>query len=192
MSKTFKDLMEWGNIMHPALQKYLKSKGLDPRYVSRNQMIGHSKTGTFSKWKKDHYDKARMSHGLMDSVEVEELDVIEEDKFQDPKAATQTVGMEVESSKQQQLSKSARMIKSIYKHHCVSEDKDVITYGKQPKLVDTFGKSKSGNTKPGASATLTVGTTLTGEKRDDVEFDPKMQVTNGVTSTLNQKKKITK
>ena len=192
MSKTFKDLMEWGNIMHPALQKYLKSKGLDPRYVSRNQMIGHSKTGTFSKWKKDHYDKARMSHGLMDSVEVEELDVIEEDKFQDPKAATQTVGMEVESSKQQQLSKSARMIKSIYKHHCVSEDKDVITYGKQPKLVDTFGKSKSGNTKPGASATLTGGTTLTGEKRDDVEFDPKMQVTNGVTSTLNQKKKITK
>lgn len=192
MSKTFKDLMEWGNIMHPALQKYLKSKGLDPRYVSRNQMIGHSKTGAFSKWKKDHYDKARMTHGLMDSVEVEEVDVIEEDKFQDSKAATQTVGMEVESSKQQQLSKSARMIKSLYKHHGVSEDKDVMTYGKQPKLVDTFGKSKIGDTKPGASSTLTGGTTLTGEKRDDVEFDPKMQVTNGLTSTLNQKKKITK
>lgn len=191
MSKTFKDLMEWGNIMHPALQKYLKSKGLDPRYVSRNQMIGHSKTGAFSKWKKDHYDKARATHG-MESIEVEDLDVLEEDKFQDPKAATQTVGMEVESSRQQQLSKSARMIKSIYKHHGVSEDKDVMTYGKQPKLVDTFGKSKIGDTKPGASATLTGGTTLTGEKRDDVEFDPKMQVTNGLTTTLNQKKKITK
>ena len=188
MSKTFKDIMEWANVMHPALQKYLKSKGLDPRYVSRNQMISHSKTGDFSKWKKDHYDKARLSHGLMDSVEFEELDVIEEDKFQDPKSATQTVGMEVESdNKKQQLSKSARMIKSLYKHHGVSEDKDVNTYGKNPKLVDTYGRSKIGDTKPNSSAVLTGGTTLTGEKRDDVEFDPKMQVTNGLTSTLQTK-----
>jgi hypothetical protein len=188
MSKTFKDLVEWSNVMHPALQKYLKSKGLDPRYVSRNQMISHSKTGDFGKWKNDHYDKARLSHGLMDSVEIEELDIIEEDKFQDPKAATQTVGMEVESNnKKKQLSKSARMIKSLYKHHRVSEAKDIMTYGKTPKLVDTFGKSKIGDTKPNSSAVLTGGTTLTGEKRDDVEFDPKMQVTNGLTSTLQTK-----
>jgi hypothetical protein len=192
MSKTFKDLVEWSNVMHPALQKYLKSKGLDPRYVSRNQMISHSKTGDFSKWKRDHYDKARMTHG-MESVELEDLDVLEEDKFQDPKAATQTVGMEVESnSRGKQLSKSARIIKSIYKHHGVAEDKDVTVYGKKPKLVNTSEKSSFGDNKPNVGSVLKGGTTLTGEKRDDVEFNPNMQVTNGLTPTLNQKQKITK
>jgi len=48
----------------PALGKFLKSKGLDPRYVTRAKMISHAKTGDFEKWKQDHYDKARLTHGL--------------------------------------------------------------------------------------------------------------------------------
>jgi hypothetical protein len=36
------------------LQKFLKSRGIDPRYVSKAQRIGHSKTGEFNKWKRDH------------------------------------------------------------------------------------------------------------------------------------------
>ena len=168
--------MEWSNVLHPALQKYLKSKGLDPRYVSRNQMISHSKTGEFSKWKKDHYDKARMTHGLMDSVEVEELDIIEE------------IAVVVESTRKQQLSRSARMIKSLYKHHGVSEDKNITTYGTQPKLMTTSKKSSLGEKKPKSGAILSGGTTLTGEKRDDVEFDPKLQMTNGIMNTIQTKK----
>jgi len=176
MSKTFKSLMEWSNVMHPALQKFLKSKGLDPRYVSRNQMISHSKTGDFSKWKKYHYDKARMTHG-MESVEVEELDILEE------------IAVVVESNtRKQQMSRSARMIKSLYKHHGVSEDKDITTYGTQPKLITTSKKSSLGEKKPKAGAILSGGTTLTGEKRDDVEFDPKVQMTNGIMNTIQTKK----
>lgn len=162
MSKKLKDFMlEWGNVMHPSLAKYLKSKGLDPRYVSRNQMISHSKTGDFNKWKQDHYNKARLTHG-MESVEVEDLDVIEEDKFQDPKAATQTVGMEVEGTG---LSKMTKRVK------------DIVTYGKKPKLIGTNEKSSFGNNKPIALSMVTGGTTETGEPRNDIVIDPNMKTT---------------
>ena len=146
MSKKLKDFMlEWGTEMHPSLTKYLKSKGLDPRYVSRNQMISHAKTGDFNKWKQDHYNKARLTHG-MESVDVEELDVIEEeDKFQDPKAATQTVGMEIESNGKP-LSNSTKRIK------------DIVTYGKKPKFISTDEKSSFGSNKPKALALVTGGT----------------------------------
>jgi len=184
MSKKLKDFMlEWGTEMHPSLTKYLKSKGLDPRYVSRNQMISHAKTGDFNKWKQDHYNKARLTHG-MESVDVEELDVIEEeDKFQDPKAATQTVGMEIESNGKP-LSNSTKRIK------------DIVTYGKKPKFISTDEKSSFGSNKPKALALVTGGTTETGEPRNDIIIDPSMKLTSGQPDTnkedRNREKKITK
>lgn len=139
----------------PALNKYLKSKGLDPRYVSRAQMISNSKLGDFDKWKRDHYSSARITHDMIEST-----------------------GM----------SKSARMIKAIYKYHrmkkeevCLkgSDDKDIddktiTTYGKKPKFDTTKEKDSLGDNKPKARAILSGGTTLTGEKRDIVEFDPEL------------------
>ena len=82
-----------------------------------------------------------------------------------------------------QMSKSARMIKSIYKKKGMKEDmydhekedKSVATYGKKPKMSVTSKESSFGEKKPDASAVLTGGTTLTGQPRDTVEIDPMMR-----------------
>jgi len=82
-----------------------------------------------------------------------------------------------------QMSKSARMIKSIYKKRGMKEetydhekeDKSIATYGKKPKISVTNKESSFGEKKPDAAAVLTGGTTLTGQPRDTVEIDPMMR-----------------
>ena len=112
-----------------------------------------------------------------------------EDMWQDTQAATQTPadgangGNEV-ADRKRQMSKSARMIKALYKKHRVvkedmydheKEDKSVATYGKKPKMSQTDKKDSLGENKPQAAATLSGGTTLTGVKRDNIEIDPIMR-----------------
>lgn len=83
---------------------------------------------------------------------------------------------------QRQRSKSARMIKALYKKKGMKEetydyekdDKNMQIAGKKPKFKDTPNVNNVGENKPDARATLTGGKTLTGEKRDDVEIDPFM------------------
>jgi hypothetical protein len=111
------------------------------------------------------------------------------DLMGDPKAAEISPadgangGKEI-SEKKRQMSKSARMIKSIYKKKNMvkedmydheKEDKSVVTYGKKPKHERADEKDSQGEKKPQAAAVLTGGTTLTGEKRDDIEIDPMMR-----------------
>jgi hypothetical protein len=36
------------------LAKYLNSRGINPKYASKDQKIAHSKSGQFQKWKRDH------------------------------------------------------------------------------------------------------------------------------------------
>lgn len=88
-----------------------------------------------------------------------------------------------ESTNYRNLSKSATLIKSIYKENRLKEeiydhekdDKDGTTYGKKPKFsankqeVDQQGQSDK---KTQAAAVLSGGTTLTGQERDTVEIDP--------------------
>jgi len=79
-----------------------------------------------------------------------------------------------------QMSKSARIIKSIYKKRGMKEetydhekeDKSVATYGKKPKMQQVSADLE----EPQAAAVLTGGTTLTGEKRDTIEIDPMMKM----------------
>jgi hypothetical protein len=79
-----------------------------------------------------------------------------------------------------QMSKSARIIKNLYKKKGVKEetydhekeDKSVATYGKKPKMQ----KLNTGLEEPKAAAVLTGGTTMTGEKRDTIEIDPMMKM----------------
>jgi hypothetical protein len=112
-----------------------------------------------------------------------------EDMWQDTQAATQTPadgangGNEL-AERKRQMSKSARMIKALYKRKGVvkedmydheKEDKSVATYGKKPKMSQTDKKDSLGENKPQAAATLTGGTTLTGVKRDSIEIDPIMR-----------------
>lgn len=113
-------------------------------------------------------------------------ETMSEDKYQDSYAATQTVGSEVDTDSKpkrtKELSKSARIIKSIYKKKGVTEDlydhekenKSVAGPGKKPKL-STSIKASFGDSAPQAAAVLTGGKTLTGEKRDTIEIDPMMR-----------------
>ena len=112
-----------------------------------------------------------------------------EDMWQDTQAATQTPadganGGNQVADRKRQMSKSARMIKDLYKRKGVvkedmydheKEDKSVATYGKKPKMSQTDKKDSLGENKPQAAATLTGGTTLTGNKRDSIEIDPIMR-----------------
>lgn len=79
-----------------------------------------------------------------------------------------------------QLSKSASVVKSIYKKKTVKEelydhekdDKDGTTYGKKPKFKPAKDEGGIGDRKAQSSATLSGGNTLTGQERDTVEIDP--------------------
>ena len=128
----------------PLLAKYLKSQGLDPRYVDRNKMISHSKSGDFDRWKQNRYSSAMLTHGMVES---------------DGK------------------SKAAMIIREIYKRLRTedSDEKPVAAYGKSPKFDQAKEKESLGDNKTKARAILSGGTTLTGEKRDVVEFDPELR-----------------
>jgi hypothetical protein len=92
-----------------------------------------------------------------------------------------------EAADRKEMSKSARMIKDLYKHHNMKkkmsedmtdwekEDKSVQTYGKKPKIQTTSKESSYGEDKPKAAIIMTGGTTMTGKPRDMVEIDPMLK-----------------
>jgi hypothetical protein len=101
----------------------------------------------------------------------------------------------VTESRMSGLSKSARMIKSIYKKKGIKEetydhekeDKSVSTYGKKPKMQSTKKEASFGEKVPAAAAVLKGGTTLTGQPRDTVEIDPIMRKRPGPDITSKNK-----
>ena len=124
---------------------------------------------------------------------------VKEDKFQDSMAASQTVGMEVDNPSdaeiKSQRSKSARIIKSLYKRKNMKEelydhekeDKPTTSYGKKPKISVTKPTDSVGENKPDAAAILTGGKTLTGQTRDTIEIDPMMKKRPGSDPTGKNK-----
>lgn len=104
------------------------------------------------------------------------------ENYQDPQAASSMPGDcanspdDVEQSKNKkliQMSKSARIIKSIYKKKGVKEEtKPVASSGKKPKMQNLNTNLE----EPQAAAVLTGGITMTGEKRDTIEIDPMMKM----------------
>jgi hypothetical protein len=104
------------------------------------------------------------------------------DRLTDRKPTSEEIEPIEEASKKE-WSKSARMIKSLYKKKGMKEetydwekdDKNMQVMGKKPKLKDTPDVDNVGENKPDARAVLTGGKTMTGEKRDDVEIDPFMK-----------------
>ena len=133
--------------------------------------------------------KPRQNHAHID-LSTHHSDVREAMEFpqdtQDPKGC----GSKAVSERRKEMSKSARIIKAIYKKHKMTEelydhekdDKDGGTYGQKPKFVkagkEQVSKSAQDDGKSKASAVLTGGTTLTGQKRDDVQFDPVLNKPN--------------
>lgn len=141
----------------------------------------------------DSLNKLAQTHKVKDSNQKDKVTKpnVKEDAYQDPQAATQTafdMGTNTNDTsfgdRKREMSKSARMIKALYKKHRMvkedmydheKEDKSVQTYGKKPKVQKTDDESSLGENKPDAAAIMSGGTTLTGEKRDDVEIDPMMK-----------------
>lgn len=85
-------------------------------------------------------------------------------------------------SVQAERTKSARIIKSLYKAKGVKEetydwekDDKAQSYGKKPKIDKPDGQDNMDQKKPQARAVMVGGTTLTGIKRDTVEIDPLMK-----------------
>jgi hypothetical protein len=84
-----------------------------------------------------------------------------------------------------QMSKSARIIRSIYKRNGMKEEtydfekddksSESKPYGKKPSFNDTDKYKNAGENKPEAKAVMKGGTTLTGQPRDMVEIDPSMK-----------------
>jgi ribosomal protein L31E len=116
-----------------------------------------------------------------------------EDVFQDPQAATQTSFDNGTSTndKQEGMSKSARMIKALYKKHNMKED--TYDWEKDDKNQTSPGKkTKEVKEKPDARAILTGGKTLTGDTRDTLEIDPMMKnrpdLNGTVKDDVNSKK----
>lgn len=124
-----------------------------------------------------------------------------EDVYQDSQAATQTAfdmgttpnQTEPTHSRKKEMSKSARIIKSLYKHNNMKEeiydhekeDKSVATYGKKPK-VERVGVD--GDEDSQAAMVLKGGKTLTGQERDTLEIDPVMRKpTNPDNKNSNKK-----
>jgi hypothetical protein len=107
----------------------------------------------------------------------------------DPQAAVNADGLSTSMDRMQseKVSKSAQLVKSIYKKKVVKEDlydhekedKSVATYGKKPKHDKADEKDSKGENKPKAAAVLSGGTTLTGSPRDTVEIDPMMRLRPG-------------
>ena len=117
-----------------------------------------------------------------------------EDTYHDPQAATQmpfdgandpndVTPPQYKGKRLIQMSKSARIIKSIYKNKGMKEetydfekaDKSVASYGKPPKMAKTDKKITDGD-KEQAAIVLSGGKTLTGDERDTIEIDPKMKM----------------
>jgi hypothetical protein len=116
-----------------------------------------------------------------------------EDVFQDPQAATQTSFDNGTSTndKQEGMSKSARMIKALYKKHNMKED--TYDWEKDDKNQTSPGKgTKEVKEKPDARAILTGGKTLTGEKRDTLEIDPMMKNRPDLNGTVKDDDKSKK
>jgi hypothetical protein len=130
--------------------------------------------------------------------------VQQQENTMDPLAATQApndcantpddVAPKDKNKKLIQMSKSARIIKSIYKRKNMKEetfdtekeDKSVATYGKKPKLTDTAKKIDTVGGKTQAAAIMSGGTTLTGTPRDVIEIDPMMKLKPGLMGQSGQ------
>ena len=116
-----------------------------------------------------HYMKSNNEDGMNESV-----------LYDDPKGTLTRV-----AERKKEMSRSARIIKSIYKKKGVmkedtydweKDDKDTSSYGKQPKFAKSDDKASKVKKESDAAAVLSGGTTLTKQNRDIVELDPRMKV----------------
>jgi hypothetical protein len=134
----------------------------------------------------DYYKELGKSYDIGDDKErlAKQSDIkkkynVESVLYDNPKGTLTRV-----TERKKELTRSARIIKSLYKKKGMKEDtydwekddKDTSSYGKQPKFSKSDDKASKVKKESDAAAVLSGGTTLTKQKRDIVELDPRMKV----------------
>lgn len=145
----------------------------------------------------DYYKELKATYDLPDeerfkkAAELKKKYGLKEDMYQDTYAATQTVSdggnTPDDVVMKKERSKSARIIKSIYKKKQMKEDiydhekddKSIETPGKKPKITKVDKDVGSISSTPQAFAVMQGGKTLTGQARDTIEIDPLLRVRPG-------------
>jgi predicted RNA binding protein YcfA (HicA-like mRNA interferase family) len=170
------DEMAGANMDTRAVHQHLKKAGWNlTRTTGSHDVFTHKNSKEHIPVPRHRQLKAPLVQGILKTSKMIMDDVeLEEDKFQDPQAATQTVGMEVESKKR---FKSLRPVKNVKEdmYDAEKEDKSVQTYGKKPKFKKTDDTDNNESDEVTARSTLSGGKTLTGQTRDTVEIDPSMR-----------------
>ena len=148
------------------LDRYMRTRGINPKTASKISKISASKTGDFEKWKRQHVSGGRLPVVLKkESADVGLPDVKgsvnatarrqnqlkkrqsmhkvvtapglnKEDVYQDPKSATQTV-FDGANNTNDTCSKGANLIKNLYKNKL---KEDMVDWEKEDKSVKTYGK----------------------------------------------------
>ena len=187
---------EYGGIVQRMLDR--RNKGL--KMVSKREKASHENTVDMTEENKDKKsasekmsDYANKRHKVYQGIQDKQKELMKkwnDDHKDEPHLQVpipEDVGDPMAAIKGVPVPESmAQKIKSMYKKK-VSEDTydsekddkyaENPTFGKNPKLKRVDDKSVDGgfSKKPQAAAILTGGTTLTGQKRDTVEIDPKMK-----------------
>lgn len=187
---------EYGGIAQRILDR--RNKGL--KMVSKREKASHENTVDMTEENKDKKsasekmsDYANKRHKVYQGIQDKQKELMKkwnDDHKDEPHLQVpipEDVGDPMAAIKGVPVPESmAQKIKSMYKKK-VSEDTydsekddkyaENPTFGKNPKLKQVDDKSVDGgfSKKPQAAAILTGGTTLTGQKRDTVEIDPKMK-----------------
>jgi len=167
------------------IQQYLLAKGFDPRFTTKEKIMALGKSDDFLRWKQENFGTQMEEKKTLNDIKskIRKKDVPVNDPFIgiDPKANMTRVA-EDSSQRKRELSKSARIIKAIYKRKGIKEElydhekdkKEVKNLGSgTPKMIDG-SKNKGSKKLPQASAVLVGGKTMTGKDRDIIEIDPVM------------------
>lgn len=187
------------------VDRFLRSKGWDPRHIDRNRRMAFTKTKEFQMY------AARMRESMEEQMSTSAT--MTNKPYTKGLAQTRAHGKDMAlkrsvhvnkaqkavtteedcgCSTKKEMSKSARIIKSLYKNKRMQKEelydhekdkKEPATYGKKAKV--TVGEKQIGDDKTDAAAVLSGGTTLTGQKRDTVMIDPVLKKSKpGVSNSL--------
>jgi hypothetical protein len=187
------------------LHRYLKSKGWNPKYITKDQKDAHAKTLEFQKWKRDHgiYEelasispKQIRSHttdsptikrkqqlskassiGTVTTLPPPSTRGLKNEDTMDPKAAVAAPGVVEKTERMGKIVKSAakKLKEGLYDWEKESKEKQFL---KKPTLSKTGSDNTPSDSEKAtgdARMVLKGGTTMTGQKRDTVEIDPMLK-----------------
>ncbi len=163
-------------------KNYMSTESVSDKLNQRHQEL-RKKSGlpnpSYYKELGKSYDISDDKERLEKQSEIKKKYNVESVLYDDPKGTLTRV-----AERKKELSRSARIIKALYKKKGVKEDtydwekddKDTSSYGKQPKYTKSGDKASKVKKESDAAAVLSGGTTLTKQKRDIVELDPRMKL----------------